>query len=95
MEATDSTKKLKGPVYVLKLKSSHDFNSTELLYALVHKGTSSFGLMNFKEIAEDEHGNFCLVQKVDNGKDVNWSQCLDEAGDMKPKGRAHRIVLCE
>ena len=90
MEATDSTNKLKGPVYVLKLKSSHDFNSTELLYALVHKRTSS---LNFKEIAEDEHGNFCLVQKVDNGKDVNWSQCLDEAGDMKPKGRAHRTVV--
>ena len=95
MEATKLSQKFKGPVYVLKLKSSKSFNSTELLYAIVYKGNSSFGLMNFKEIAEDEHENFCLVQKVDNGLDVTLSQCLDEAGDMKPKGRAHRIVLCE
>ena len=93
MESYDPNQKFKGPVYVLKIKSSKDYDSTELLYALAFKGDSSFGLMNFKEIAEVENQTFCLVQKVDNGNDVTWSQCMSEAGDLKPKGRAHTMII--
>ena len=93
METCGSNQKFKGLVYVLKIKSSKGYDSTELLYALAFKGDSSFGLMNFKEIAEVENNTFCLVQKVDSGKDVTWSQFLSEAGDLKPKGRVHKMVI--
>ena len=78
METLGSNQKIKGPVYVLKIKSSKEYNSTELLYALAFKGDSSFGLMNFKEVAEVENRTYCLVQKVDNGNDVTWSQCMSQ-----------------
>ena len=75
-----------GPIYVLKIKSSKEFKSKEMLYSIVHKGASNMGLLLFKEIVEDMNTNFCLTQTVNNRNDTTWDQCLTEAGDIKPKG---------
>ena len=83
MESPDQV--VEGPIYVLKIKRTKDFNSTELLYALVHKGQANLGLLNLKNIVEDENARFCLTQKVNKGADTTWGQCLDEAADCKPK----------
>ena len=62
-----------------------------MLYAIVHKGDENFGLMNFRNIAEDE-GRGVLVQTINNGKDTKWDQCLLEAGDLRPKGNPAMYV---
>ena len=48
MESPDQV--VDGPIYVLKIKRTKDFNSKELLYALVHKGQANLGLLNLKNI---------------------------------------------
>ena len=83
MESPDQV--VQGPIYILKIKSSKDFKSTELLYALGHKGQANLGLLNLKNIVEDENSRFCLSQKINKGEDTTWEQCLDEAADCKPK----------
>ena len=59
-----------GPIYVLKIKSSKEFKSKEMLYSIVHKGASNMGLLLFKEIVEDMNTNFCLTQTVNNRNDT-------------------------
>ena len=91
MESEKATREIEGPIYILKLKVSDKFKSKEMLYAIVHKGNENFGLMNFRNIAEDE-GRGVLVQTINNGKDTKWDQCLLEAGDLRPKGNPAMYV---
>ena len=85
METARTSQDIEGPLYILKIKNSDTFKSKEILYAIVHKGNENFGLMNFRNIAEDE-GKGVIVQTINGGKDTQWDQCLLEAGDLKPKG---------
>ena len=75
-----------GPIYIIRINASATYGAAEILYSIVVKGQTDFGVREFKRLTEDLNGRFCLLQKLCKGDSMAWDQCMEEMGDSPAKG---------
>ena len=92
MSSIAGTTVVQGPAYILKVKTTRDWGSDDLVYAVVNRGSSKFNFNNFKSLSETFNNLLSITFKIDNGVRTTWETCQDEMMATPAKGSPRLLV---